>query len=390
MNNKLSFFIFLFSLFIFNGVIAQDAYAGASPISFKGYIKEMPSVMVDRDFSETQFSNMLHNRLNFRWNITSGLNFVAEGRNRLYYNSLLKDFPQFALLMAHDDGLLDLSWVWLSDGGWMGHSMIDRLFLDWQHGNWRIRAGRQRINWGVNMVSNPNDLFNTYSFFDFDYPERPGADALRMQYFGGDLSRFELAYKPARNARECVGGMLYSFNTNGFDIQTIAGYYRHRAALGLGLAGHIGGAGLKGEVTWFNYLEDIPGRKSGTLVAAIGADYMFAGSTFAVAEVLYNGGYQAVDGNIFTITQPLRPDNIMFSEFAVTISATHSISPVLNGGLSIMALPDIKAFFLSPNIKYSLVTNLDLEFVAQIFAGGRSSIFEQVGSSVFVSLQYSY
>jgi hypothetical protein len=390
MNNKSLFFIFLFSFLIVIGLGAQDSGSGASPFSLNGYIKEMPSVMINRDFSETQFSNMIHNRLNFRWNVASGLNFVAEGRNRLYYNSMLKVFPQFADLMGQDDGLIDLSWVWLSDGGWMGHSMVDRLYLDWQQGSWRIRAGRQRINWGINLVSNPNDLFNTYSFFDFDYPERPGADAIRVQYFGGDLSRVELAYSPAKEARESVAAMLYGFNVSNYDIQAIAGYFRHRAALGLGWAGHIGGAGFKGEGTWFYHLEDIPGRERSTLVAAIGADYMFAGGTFAVAEVLYNGGYQPLDGNFFMITQPLRPDNIMFSEFAITLSANHAFSPILNGGLSVMGLPDINAFFVSPNIKYSVATNLDLEFVAQIFAGGKGSIFEQAGSSWFMSLQYSF
>lgn len=390
MNNKYFLFIFLFSLISFLFSLFSFSVSAASPFSLKGYVREMPSVTVTRDFSEAQFSNMLHNRLNFRWNLASGLNFVAEGRNRMYYNSLFKDFPQFTNLMAQDDGLADLSWVWLSGGGWMGHSMIDRLYLDWQHGNWRIRAGRQRINWGINLVSNPNDLFNTYSFFDFDYPERPGADALRVQYFGGDLSRMELAYSPAKHARQSVAAMLYGFNMNNYDIQAIAGYYRHRAALGIGWAGHIGGAGFKGEGTWFYHLEDLHGRKRGNLVGAIGADYMFAGGTFLIAEALYNGGYQPLDGNIFMITRPLRPDNIMFSEFAITLSVNHAISPVVKGGLSLMGLPDIKALFVSPNLSYSLATNLDLEFVAQVFAGGNATIFEQAGSSWFVSLQFSF
>ena len=35
-------------------------------------------------------------------------------------------------------------------------------------------AGRQRINWGQTFVWNVNDVFNAYSYFDFDYKERPG------------------------------------------------------------------------------------------------------------------------------------------------------------------------------------------------------------------------
>jgi hypothetical protein len=359
-------------------------------MTLRGYVKGMQTLLVDRDYSETDFSSLLHNRLNYRWNISQTLTFRAEGRNRVFYNTMFRDFPFIKDIMEHDDGLVDLSWVWYSEGAWLGHTMIDRLHFDWQKSNWRVRVGRQRINWGITLVSNPNDLFNTYSFFDVDYPERPGTDAVRIQHYLGDLSRLELAYSPAENARHSVAAMLYGFNYRNYDIQTIAGYFRHRAALGLGWAGSIGGAGFKGEATWFYHLEEVPGQSRGDLVAAIGADYMFANGTFAVAEFLYNGGYRPFNGNSLLISQPLRPDNIMFSEFALTLSANHAISPVLDGGLAAMILPDIEAFFVSPNIKYSLMTDLDLEMVAQIFAGGRNSVFEQAGSLWFLSLKYSF
>ena len=59
-----------------------------------------------------------------------------------------------------------------------------------------LRIGRQRINWGVNLAWNPNDLFNAYSLIDFDYQERPGSDAIRFQYYMGDLSVLNLQYNP--------------------------------------------------------------------------------------------------------------------------------------------------------------------------------------------------
>ena len=58
---------------------------------------------------------------------------------------------------------------------------------------WELTLGRQRINWGVNLAFNPNDLFNAYSLIDFDYQERPGSDAIRFQYFTNELSSFETA-----------------------------------------------------------------------------------------------------------------------------------------------------------------------------------------------------
>jgi len=388
---KTKFFILQFLFFLFSAILAQNNVLVANPFSLRGYVRAMPSLSFQKNFDNAEFINTVHNRLNLAFDFSSKLRLVAQGRNRLFYNRMLNDYPLLGEMITHDDGLMNLSWTWLNEKGWLGNSMVDRLFIDLRLEKARVIVGRQRINWGINMVSNPNDLFNTYSFFDFDYPERPGADAIRIQYFPGSLSRIELAYKPGREARQSVGAMLYSFNTRGFDIQTIAGYYQHRAAFGLGWAGNIGQAGFKGEATYFHHL-DTPteGQNRGTFVAGLGIDYMFANGTFVIAELLYNGGYTRMDvGNLF-LSQPLKPDNIMISRFAATFLASHTFSPLFSGGLSIMALPDNEAVFFSPNLKYSLATNLDLDFVGQLLLGTRNSPFYQAGSGWFMSLQYSF
>ncbi|TVR75690.1 MAG: hypothetical protein EA408_00025 [Marinilabiliales bacterium] len=358
--------------------------------TLRGYVRNMPALRLDKDFSDPSFTNLFHNRLNFRWNISSNFHLVAEGRNRLFYNTMFKDYPQYSDILGRDGGLMDLSWVWLSDGPWIGHSMADRLYADWRGDKWQVRVGRQRINWGINLVSNPNDLFNTYSFFDFDYPERPGSDAIRIQHFTGDLSRIQLAVSPARNSRKTVAAAMLGTNWRGYDVQAVTGYYRHRLALGGGWAGSIGGAGFKGEATWFHDIEEEAGTDRSNIVASTGIDYMFANGTFGVVEFLYNGGYNRRPGEVFMITEPLRPDNIMFSKYAVTLSAQRALSPILQGRLAVMALPDIDAAFLMPGIDYSLTRDLDLEFVGQIFLGGSGTIFEEAGAGFFVALQYSF
>ncbi len=356
-----------------------------------GYVKTMPSLSFKKDFGKAEFSNTFHNRLNLAFDISSNLKFVAQGRNRLLYNNMLNDFPFLGEMLTNDDGLLNLSWTWLSHSCWLGNSTVDRLNFDWHVEKMRVTIGRQRINWGINMVSNPNDLFNTYSFFDFDYPERPGADAIRIQYFTGVLSRFELAYKPASTARQTVCAMLYSFNTGGFDLQAIAGYYKHRATLGLGWAGNIGQAGVKGEATYFHHLgTPIGNHKVGTLVAALGLDYMFSTATMVVAEFLYNGGYTGTDNGTLFLGQPLQPDNLMISRYAATVVASQTFSPLWSGGISLMAMPDNECAFISPNLKFSLATNLDVDFVGQLLLASGDSPFYQAGSSWFLSVRYSF
>ncbi len=380
-------------LLLFLWLAGQSVRAGdplTDNLSLRGYIKAMPGLNLDKDFSDPGFHNVLHNRLNFRWDISENVDLRIEGRNRLMYSKMFAEIPDVEDILGQDDGLADMSWVWFSDDRLIGLSEIDRLYLSWRADNWRIRIGRQRINWGINLVSNPNDLFNTYSFFDFDYVERPGSDALRIQHYLGGLSSIELAVNPARNTRDMVAAAKFAHNLHGYDIQVITGYFRDRFAAGGGWAGHIGAAGFKGEATWFYDLEERAVSKRSNLVAATGIDYMFVNGTFVVAEFLYNGGYGRQEEGIFMITQPLQPDNIMFSEFAVTLSADREFSPIFSSGLALMALPDIDAAFVMPRFNYSVMTNVDFQFIAQIFLGGENTLFEQAGSSWFVSLQYSF
>ncbi len=60
------------------------------------------------------------------------------------------------------------------------------------------------------LVWNPNDVFNVQNYFDFDSPEKPGSDAIRMQYYPSFTSTAEIA-----------PGLEYN------NALTLAGYYRH-------------------------------------------------------------------------------------------------------------------------------------------------------------------
>ncbi len=370
--------------------LAAQPTAGSSPYRLRGYIRAMPGLQLQDGLSEASFHSLLHNRLNFRWSMASNMELTIEGRNRMIYSRAYGDIPNAGDLFSQDEYLADISWLWLSEGSWIGHSEIDRLFISWRADSWRIRAGRQRVNWGINLVSNPNDLFNTYSFFDFDYEERPGADALRVQHFFDGMSSFEVAVSPGRNGMESVAAAKLLHNWKAYDVQVIAGYYRNRVALGGGWAGHIKGAGFKGEATWFYDIDQEEGSSRANLVAAAGLDYMFRSGTFGIIEFLYNGGHDRVDRQAFMITEPLRPDNIMFSKYAVTISADHAFSPVFSGGIALMGLPDIDAAFLMPRINYSLHTDIDLEIISQVFVGGQETIFGQAGTALFCSFKYSF
>jgi hypothetical protein len=367
-------------------------------IRISGYFQAMP-VWINADLPEpfdtdSFWEYRLQNRLNVRWDMSSSLTFNWQMRTRFFAGDLvneLNEIPGFryADLIDIDDGIVNLSWVIADREKWMLHYIPDRLNLDWQNGDWRITAGRQRVNWGINMVTNPNDLFNIYSFYEFDYPERPGSDAIRIQHFIDWASRVEVAFRPARDMRNSVAAALYGFNTRGYDIQLITGYFQNRWTVGGGWAGNIRESGFKGEFMLFTDLEeDTAGNRETNFILALGADHMFENSIFLIVEGLYNsiGGRD----EFLLLGEPLSADNPSFSRFQFTTQLSYPFNPLLNGSIAAIYYPDEDAVFISPSITYSLTQNTDLNVLTQLFLGSDDSVFANAGNVVAASLKWNF
>jgi len=368
------------------------AQFSSDDVEISGYFQGMP-VWINADLpppieGDSFWEYRLQNRLNIEWYVSSDLTFNWEMRTRLFAGDLVQDIPFYADAIDQDNGYVNLSWLVADQDKWLLHYIPDRLNLDWYSGNWRVTAGRQRVNWGINTISNPNDLFNLYSFYDFDYPERPGSDAVRIQYFLDWASRIEFAYRPARDIKNTVAATLYNFNTNGYDIQFITGYYQHRWAVGGGWAGSIRQTGFKGELMFFADLDDVPGRNPTNLIAAVSADHMFDNSLYLIVEALYNknGGRD----DFLLLGEPLTADNPSFSKFQVSTIASYSFSPILNGSLSAIVYPDEEALFISPSVTWSLLQDVDLNLLTQIFIGSDDSAFSNAGNVVAGSIKWNF
>lgn len=361
-------------------------------INISGYVQAMP-VWMNADLPEpiggdSFLEYRLQNRLNVQWYLSSQFTFNWQMRTRFFVGDLVSDIPGYADAIDTDDGFFNLSWMVVEQDQWLLHYIPDRLNIEWDHTDWRITAGRQRINWGINTVTNPNDLFNIYSFYDFDYPERPGADAIRIQHFLDWASRVEIAFRPAKNMRNSVAAGMYAFNTRGYDIQLITGYYQSRWAVGGGWAGSLRQTGFKGEIMFFTDTEKQDGQRQNNFVAALSADHMFDNNIFLITELLYNkeGGRD----NFSPLGEPLSADNPSFSRFQFTTQINYSFSPVFQGALAGIYYPDEEAVFISPSVTRSVVQNMDLNVLSQIFVGSSQSAFSNAGTIIAGSLKWNF
>jgi hypothetical protein len=357
-------------------------------LTLNGYFSMMQSVMFDSVSGPFVVDNLLHNRLNFKGYINDHLTFAAEFRNRLFTGDMVKAGPSYAESVGSDLGLVDMSWNILNEQSFFLNTTIDRLWVDLNYGKIQVRAGRQRINWGQTLVWNPNDIFNVYSYFDFDYVERPGSDAIRLQYYPDYSSAFEVAVK-ADYEKKVTAAALYRFNKWGYDIQFIGGYFNSEDLVaGAGWSGALGSVSFRGEATWFQPAKNFSDT-TGTGIFTIGFDRTFGNNSMAQLQVMYcNKPADMLSfGSIYTGNMSTK--ELAFSEFSTFGSYIYPITPLFNLSLSAMWFPDLKGYYAGPSFEYSVAENVDLSLYWQHFESQKSEPRTRINMG-FLRVKFSF
>lgn len=335
-------------------------------ITLNGYLTSMQSAMFDSLSGPFQYDNLLHNRLNFKGYINEHLTFIAEFRNRLFTGDMVRSSRAYSEMTGTDPGLLDLSWNVINKNSFFLNSKVDRLSFDLNYGKFQARIGRQRINWGQSLVWNPNDIFNAYSFFDFDYVERPGSDAVRLQFFTSFSSVAEIAVK-ADNEHNITAAGLYRFNKWGYDLQFLAGYVNSEdIVVGAGWSGALGGISFRGEGSWFQPVEEFP-ISSGNVLLTAGFDKIFKNNSMAQIQFMYCNSPPGLNNFNSFYSGNLSSKDLAFSRFSAFGQFTLAATPLLNMGVSAMCFPDLKGYFAGPSVDYSLAENIDFSLIWQHF-----------------------
>lgn len=366
------FFIIGVLMLLLKPSVAQDE---PSKWAINGYLKQMQTYLLFNDsyFDLQQFKmvdtflidNLIHNRVNIRYYASDKLTLRADIRTRIFYGDLVRQAPDYGALIDNaNNDYLDLSLVLIDGSSLVLHTMLDRLYMEYVSGSWEIRLGRQRINWGINTVWNPNDVFNAFAFTDFDYEERPGSDALRIRRYLGFASSVEVAINAFDRIEEAVMAGMFKFNTGQYDYQILAGYVREDLALGGGWAGNLGNAGFKGELTYFFPLKE---ENDAAFAFTFAIDYQFTNSLYLNGGYLYNSQGQPGANIVQLFDFDLSAKNLYPYRHAIFTSVQFPFTPLFNGGLTAIYSPGpSNALFLNPNLIYSLKTNWDIDLTGQI------------------------
>lgn len=364
---------FLYILLLAHLAIGSNAQNGNNnKLELSGYVKYLNLVTFNELESPWIIENNIHNRLNFSWYINNNLTFTAQMRNRIVYGDYVKAVPGYVDMIEADNGYLNfLTNNLYSNSSAVINTSFDRLFFEYNMGSVTATVGRQRINWGQSFVWNPNDIFNAYSFFDFDYEERPGSDAIRLQYYPTFTSTAEAAVKIDKD-KQITAAAMYRFNALGYDIQVLSGIIDSTDyVLGGGWTGSIGSVGFTGEVSYFHPQQNFS-DSLGVMLSTVGISYLFPNSLAVNVEGIYNGYFNKLSLAGFTdlFFVPMSVKTISFSKFTWFAQASYPIHPLLNASLAAMYFPSLaNGYFVMPTLTYSASQNTELSLLGQRFAG---------------------
>ena len=261
------------------------------------------------------------------------------------------------------------------------------MWLEYQADKWNLRLGRQRINWGIGTTWNPNDLFNTFNFLDFDYEERPGADAIRFQYLTGAMSHLEFAFSMSEEQGQGIGAIRYFTNVRNYDLQFIAGWFLEQPTLGMGWSGSIRETGFKGELQYFFATRGYVPQ----LNVSMEADHVLGKSWYLSGGLLLNNR-GVTEFPLFwnAIALELNPRNLMPTKWNTTVTVSKEINPLFTAALTVIYAPGSELTMVLPSATYSITQDVDFNFVWQSFFAEAPAGFDDLTHRGFLRIKWSF
>ena len=375
---KVNLLLALFITFVFSsGVAAQ--IPGLMPQKnweLNGYLTYLSTVnLVDND--ENTVNHLIEQRLNYEYRFNQQFHFNGSLRNRSLFGDGAEQLG-YGDWIADDSGYLDLSSNSVDKNGLVINHQLDRLYLDYSNPDWQLRGGRFRINWAMNTIWNPNDIFNAYSIYDFDYTERAGSDAFLVQRKLGFASAIEAVYNPNKKSELNGYAGRYLFNQQGWDMQLLAGKANLDYLFGAGFAGDIKGAGVRGELTWLQPAQDEWHDQAvqQSLLVSLESDYSFVSQANWMVNIalLYITTPQSMSSALQFLNLPLTARTLSFAEFTYYADVSFDLSALSRVTLSSSYYSD-GSIFIGLSDRYSLADNWQLLAVLQRFMGSSASLF---------------
>jgi hypothetical protein len=389
--------------------IPAGLMARLSELTAGGYLKDLvacsETAAPDSSGRAGQWQNTTQVRLNLRFYPAESVTAAVESRHLMVLQrNVGEGTGSLGSAVSQGDHYFDLAGESANRNSVLT-TAVDRLYVDWTYRSLEATAGRQRIAWGTCLVWNPIDLFNPYSVLDFDYEEKPGTDAFRIQVYTGAVSTIEAAGVPGRTGRQTTFGVRYVASLWQYDLSIVGGWERRFWRMGAGWAGQIAGGGFRGEALYSRPGETIeigptsgPGSPYGQggndrygafSTLALSYDYTFRNSLYLHSELLYNGLGTTDNAGLrwaeTVVTGELSPArHSIFQELA------YDITPLLRCDIFAILNPDDRSWTCISSLAYAFSANWEIIFFAIPSGGKRGSEFGGIPDQAALRIRFDF
>ena len=368
------------------GAQTQGLHCGNKILTISGYYKNLFSTSKTTSAGEHFFSDLNRLRLQFRIKPNSNLEFLFTLDNEVLFNdfSNTSDFNTIRQKDQRSIASMDTDYVSRDRKHTFIRHLLYRAYLKYKNDSFHPTIGKQNIDYSRMRFFGPLDLFNPQSPLDVEQEERTGTDAINLEYFTGATSSLNIVAAPASTNSESSFGMRLLRKYGDYDLSFVAGEFRKDEIAGFGFDGYILVAGLRGE---FMYSHSDNGNDFARI--ALGADYSPSPRLYILGEYFYNGG---ASSNISHFMSSYKYSRRMRSikKHLLSFMVKYEITPLLTFEKYMIYDPQGKSAFFNPQIRYNILTNIDITCGLQLFTGGSNSEFGNYKNLYYTEIKYFF
>ena len=361
-------------------IVALPPSAGAESTdwTFGGHLKyrftftDYPGNSVFREvLGSSSLNNSFETRLKFggrndKWD------FKADYQGIFIHSETLKLFDSLPASPAPVNRVInddrrwwDLTWSVGDDEKNALIHRLDRLNVGYTTDQTAWRFGRQAISWGNGMIFTPMDVFNPFDPAAVDKEYKTGDDMLYGQYLfdsGNDLQGVAIVRRNPITGNVESDQSSLAFKYHGFlglnEIDLLAAQHYGDQILGVGGIANMGGAVVRGDLTWTH--TDLDNVISA--VTSLSYSWTWGGRNVSgILEYYYNGfgqknsrySLQELSQNPDLLRRLERGELFTLARHYVAASASVEMTPLL------MLIPNLFVNLEDPSALAQLVVQYD-------------------------------
>ena len=270
--------------------------------------------------------------------------------------------------------------------------------LRFSHRNADLVIGRQAVTFGRSFFWNPTDWLTSFTPTEIDREYKPGVDAARLSFALGRFSGAELFYaygEDGERDQSALVGRAYT-NLGGWDLEVLGGSVWIDDRLGFAFSGDLGGAGVRGELSWH---EPRTGDEESFLRATLETDYRWPSSLYLIFELHHSGwGSTEVEdfAELFASPRLLTGQVANVGRHYLATRLSYEITPIANGSLAVLVNQHDGSGLAHPTFSRSLsdesrlVLGANLPWGPAPSAEGPRSEYGSYASTLWLRWQWSF